>query len=431
LGGAVGWTFALLQSDVPPTIRSRALILFLVAALAVLAYAPLFTQPFVQDDYPDIEMARVFGAPAGLGAMLSHPIFRYRATWWVMAYWTDRIFGFSPAAAYSVAIALHIVCAWLVYALGAWKAIGWRVSAAAAAFFAVYEGHQEAVMWYNSAHEELLFLFGVAGFLAWVRFLDGGSWRWYAVSLAAFPLALLSKETAVVFALLLLVPMALQGRRRFGLWLPFALMAAAEVWLLLGVRSYSFRFHDGSFSLHAPFWITWPESYLRLLWVWGLLALGALLALRAVQYRRAAILAAVWTGLALVPYSFITYMHRLPSRHTYLASAGLALLVGAGFVALRDRVGLRWALAAASLAIAVNVGILWTKKRQQFLERAAPTERLIVLARQVNGPIYMRCFPDPGMIADSAVRMRAPASTLIWDPAHAAEAKAEFCYVRK
>lgn len=421
----------LLQSGVPPTVRSQALVLLLVAALAVLAYVPLFTQPFVQDDYPDIEMARVYGAPSGLGAMLSQPIFRYRATWWVLAYWTDRLLGFSPAAAYSVAIALHILCAWLVYALGAWKAIGWRVSAAAAAFFAVYEGHQEAVMWYNSAHEELLFLFGIAGFLAWVKFLEGGSWRWYAASLVAFPLALLSKETAVVFALLLLVPMAPRGRRRVGYWLPFGLMAAAEGWLLLGVRSYSFRFHDGSFSLHAPFWITWPESYFRLLWIWGLVALAVLLGLRAVALRRAAILAAVWTGLALVPYSFITYMHRLPSRHTYLASAGLALLVGAGFVALRDRVGLRWALAAAALAIGVNVGILWTKKRQQFLERAAPTEQLIALARRVNGPIYMRCFPDPGMIADSAVRMRAPRATLIWDPARASQAKADFCYVRK
>jgi hypothetical protein len=399
--------------------------------LALLAYAPLFTQPFVQDDYPDIEMARVFGAPSGWGAMLSHGIFRYRATWWVMAYWTDRLFGFSPVAAYSVTIALHIVCAWLVYALGAWNAIGWRVSAAAAAFFAVYEGHQEAVMWYNSAHEELLLLFGVASFLAWVKFLERGSWRWYAMSLAAFFLALLSKETAIVFVLLLLIPMAPPGRRRVGFWLPFALMAAAEVWLLFGARSYSFRFRDGSFSLHAPFWITWPESYLRLLWVWGLLALAALLVLRATQYRRVAVTAAVWTGLALVPYSFITYMHRVPSRHTYLASAGLALLVGAGFVALRDRVGLRWALAAASLVIAVNVGILWTKKRQQFLERAAPTERLIALARKVNGPIYMRCFPDPGMIADSAVRMCAPSATLIWDPARATEAKAEFCYQRR
>jgi len=94
-------------------------------------------------------------------------------------------------------------------------------------------------------------------------------------------------------------------------------------------------------------------------------------------------------------------------------------------------VGLRWALAAASVVIAVNFGILWTKKRQQFLERAAPTERLIALARKVNGPIYMRCFPDPAMIADSAVRMRAPGVTLIWDPARAGEAKAEFCYQRR
>jgi hypothetical protein len=421
----------LLQSVVPPAIRSRALVLSLVAALAVLAYVPLFTQPFVQDDYPDIELARMYGAPSGLGIMMAHPIYRYRATWWVLAYWTDLLFGFSPLPCYCVAIALHIVCAWLVYALGAWKAVGWRVSAAAAAFFAVQDGHQEAVMWYNSAHEGLMFLFGVAAFLAWVKFLDGGSWRWYAAALVAFPLALLSKETAVVFAALMLIPMAPAGRRRFWFWLPFALMAAVEVWVLIGVRDYSFRFHDGSFSIHAPFWITWSESYFRLLWVWGLLALGILLLWRAAGERRAAIIAAVWTGMALVPYSFITYMHRLPSRHTYLASAGLALLVGAGFVVLRDRVGLRWAIAAAALVIAVNVGILWTRKRQQFLERAAPTERLIQLARRVNGPIYMRCFPDPGMIADSAVRMEAPASSLIWDPARAAEAKAEFCYVRK
>jgi hypothetical protein len=66
---------------------------------------------------------------------------------------------------------------------------------------------------------------------------------------------------------------------------------------------------------------------------------------------------------------------------------------------------MRWALAAAPLMIAVNVGILWTKKREQFLERATPTERLIALARKVNGPIYVRCFPYPGMIAESAVRM--------------------------
>ena len=29
----------------------------------------------------------------------------------------------------------------------------------------------------------------------------------------------------------------------------------------------------------------------------------------------------------------------MPSRHTYLASAGLALVVAAGFLALRDRLG--------------------------------------------------------------------------------------------
>ena len=38
--------------------------------------------------------------------------------------------------------------------------------------------------------------------------------------------------------------------------------------------------------------------------------------------------ALVWMGLALVPYSFLTYSTQIPSRQTYLASAGLALLAG-------------------------------------------------------------------------------------------------------
>jgi len=37
---------------------------------------------------------------------------------------------------------------WLLYALGEWKGIGYSASFLwAAAFFAVYEGHQEALMW--------------------------------------------------------------------------------------------------------------------------------------------------------------------------------------------------------------------------------------------------------------------------------------------
>ncbi len=409
--------------------HARIWTLGVLAALAILAYAPVFTQPLIQDDYPNIDLARVYGPPSGWADMAGNPVFRYRATWWLLAYWTNRLFGLAPAA-YAVSVGLHVVATWLVFALGVWRPIGWRVSAIAAAFFAVYEGHQEAVMWYSASNETLLFLFGAGAFACWIQFVQDGGAGWYAAALAAFLLALATKESAYVFAALMLLPAWRAGWKRMGWWAGFATLAAADIGLIASARATSFRFQDGSFSLHAPFWITWTVSYGRLLWVWGLLALAALVALRAKEYTRTVVAAALWIAIALLPYSFLTYMHRVPSRHTYLASVGLAWIVGAAFLAARARFRPTWIAAAAAVVLVGNIGYLWTRKRQQFLERAAPTEALIEVARKVNGPIYVRCYPDAALVADAAVRLRLhrPNSMLIWDAAKAKSAAADFCY---
>jgi hypothetical protein len=284
-----------------------------------------------------------------------------------------------------------------------------------------------------------MFLFGVLSLLCWVRLVEKqGGWPWYAASLASFTAALLSKESAVVFAALLLLPLlgARAARRALLWWLPFAALAAGDQWLIYSARASSFRFHDGSFSLTAPFWITLPVSCARLFWVWGLLAVLILAVLRARQHRQLIRVAAMWIVVALLPYSFLTYMHRIPSRQTYLASLGLAWIVAAGFWALQARLRLhRSAVVAAVVAVvlASNVGYLWTRKRQAFAQRAAPVEALIALARRTNGPIYMRCYPDPAIIYPAALRMRTemPDSMLIWDASRRAEAAAEFCWQRR
>jgi hypothetical protein len=88
-----------------------------------------------------------------------------------------------------------------------------------------------------------------------------------------------------------------------------------------------------------------------------------------------------------------------------------------------------WAIVAAMLVH--NVGILWVKKRAQFVARAEPTERLIRLARQGDGPIWVQCFPRTDWIAKEAVRLGAgkPASMLVWSEAEARErgATTVFC----
>jgi hypothetical protein len=419
--------------------RTHALILTALAVLAILAYLPVLHQPLLEDDYPNLEQARLFGPVSGWPAMFEHTVFRYRATFYVLTYSLDRLFGPSAAAFYCAGILLHILCTWLVYALGTWRIVGWRISGAAAAFFAVAEGHQEAVMWYSASCELLMVFFGLASLLCWVRFVDKqrGVW-WYAASLASFVLALLSKESAVVFAALLWLPLwaGRASRRALALWLPFVGLAAIEVMLIAGGSAASFRFRDGSFSLGAPFWITLPVSYARLLWVWGLAALACVFLLRMKQHRQLLAMSAVWIAIALAPYSFLTYMHRIPSRQTYLASVGLAWIVAAGFWALRPRLRHRRPAALAAvivLVFAANIGYLWTKKRDQFLRRAAPTEALIAIARKTDRPIYMRCYPGPGLIYEGALRVRTgkPETMLLWEkPANGTPA-VDFCWARR
>ena len=400
--------------------------LAILAALAIVAYLPLFHQPLLEDDYPNIQLARAEGMH-----IASDPVFAARVMGFLLIDTVHALFGMHAAAYYAALILLHILNTWLVYALGYWRQIGYEISVWAAAYFAVAEGHQEAVMWLGGVWEPVQFLFGAASLLCWLRFLYGRRWRWLAASLAAFLLALYSKESAVIILPLLALPLAFDvALRKKALYLaPFVLAAGFSVARILLTRAYSFRFSDGSFSLHAPFWETWPVSYTRLFWFWGMLAVAAILVWKPARYAKVLAIGLLWAAFSLAPYSFLTYSIRIPSRQTYLASAGVALIVGCAFRALMETMRRRWMVAAvAALLVIHNVGYLWIKKRADFLKRAAPTEQLIELARKTPGPIYVRCFPRPPLVADAAVELMTGRKDLIWDSAHADQAKATFCY---
>jgi hypothetical protein len=410
----------------------RGRILLVLAALAVVAYLPTLTQPLLEDDFPNISISLQMGSPHALG-QLAGSVYRLRATteWLMCAMY--HLFGMHAAWYYAVSIALHVLNTWLVYALGAWRPIGYRVSTWAAAFFAIAEGHQEAIMWISGGTELLIFLFGMAAFVCWVRFIEGGRWTYYAAALPAFLLCLLSKESAVIFAALFLLPLIFGDKHRATFLLPFLLLAAASVWLTWQSRTWSFRFHDQSFSLHAPFWLILPKNLLRVIMPWGLLASAAVIATG--KYRRVAAMGFLWMIIALIPYSFLTYSTEIPSRQTYLASAGLALIIAACLLAIQEHfLRLRTPLTAAICTIVLvgNIGYLWTKKRRQFLLRAEPTQELIALARSTTGPIYVRCFPRPEIIAEEAVHLGAaqPGRPVISDAAEALRlgAVVTFCY---
>lgn len=392
------------------------MVLAVVAIACIVAYVRSLDIPLIADDFPNIAQSLTWGAPEGLGILLRDAQFRLRAT----SYWTMfalcQVGELTPWIYHAASLAIHIVNAWLVFAVAStWD----RTRAAAlwaAFFFAIHEGHQEAIMWFSAVNELLMFCFGMASLWFWLRRKD-------AISVVLFALALLSKESAVVLLPLFL----LCDPERWKRLVPHAVLAALAVGSIAQSHANSFRFSDGSFSLAAPFWLTWPRSLARLLWIWGWVAGAAIWFTRNADARRLVLWCAAWMGIALVPYSFLTYSTQIPSRQTYLASAGLALLVG--LAAARLDWG-RWAAVAAAVLLLHNVGYLWTKKHEQFVERAAPTQQLILFAERTRGHIWVRCFPLPRIVADEAVRLGAgrPIGTLVWAQENGAS---EFCYQEK
>jgi hypothetical protein len=403
------------ELNLQPSGRSGVVWLIL-AALACIAYAPAQFLPFISDDYVHIQLARGFGGPDGWPDLLRDPLYRCRAVSNVVSYYVDRWFGVQPLAFNLASLMMHILNTALVAALGVWKPVGWRISIPAASFFAVAEGHQEAVIWFAASPELNVFTFVLVAFLCWVQWLqtDRRTVALYAGALFAFLAALFSKESAVAFVGLQAVGILYTDRTRPRDWLaiaPFAAMSAVYFLLAWSARSTHLHFNDGTFSLSAPFWITLPNSLLRMLWIWGVAALVVLWRFR----RRASVLpvlgiALLWAVVTLFPYSFLTYMPRVPSRHTYLASLGLALLVGAAAAVLYTELWPRRRAVLATLAAAVivhNVGYLWTRKQHQFRERARITTELVELAKKTGGPILVECFPRALAIAEQAVELEA------------------------
>src|SRR5215475_2294179 len=401
--------------------KEKIVILFVLAALAILPYIPALTQPFIEDDYPNIRLALEYGPPSGWEKMANDSVQRVRATSFIFMYGIYRIFGLGPAAFYAANLVLHIINCWLVFASGLWRGIGYRVSFWAAAFFAVYEGHAEAIMWFSACNELLLFFFGFLSFLFWLIFLEKetSSFKWLGLSFASFILALLSKESSVVFIPLFVLPLLFPQRKfKEALYLlPFIVLGVVYAISIFMTHSHSFRFQDKSFVLTAPFWITWTKSYGAMLWFWGISAIIALLVWR--KTRQPFQLSLIWIAISFIPYMFVDYMHRIPSRQTYLASVGLAWLMGATILNLRERYGesKKWIVNAVLLLVIIhNVTYLWTKKRQQFLARAQPTEQLLSFAENVNGRIFVRCFPLHRLYGEAALELilKKPANTLVW-----------------
>ncbi len=403
----------------------------LIFLMAVLAYVPTLRNGFVFDDHfmieenpsirslrqlPRILTTEYWGTATG-DARIAGKSNLYRPLVIVSLALNYAVGGLDPLGYHAVNILLHAGVSLAVYGLGARLGVSREAATIAAALFAVHPLHTEVVA-EIVGRAELLMALGVL--LALAGFAWGGVGGRLG-SLAAFALALLAKEQAVVLPAVLALHefsrwQGVTASQRWGALarnvllrlLPYAGILAGyfliRAWVLgwAAVPVPDALDNPVAAVSRAPRILTalavagryltlclWPAplspdySYNQIPLagspldgrvVWGVLLWGSLLALAARSFIRgkgAAGFAVGFTLLTFLPVSnlFIPIGTIMGERLFYLPSVGLCWLAGLGCAAIRGRIRrprlrqMRWAVLGGVLvsltAQTVRYGRIW------------------------------------------------------------------------
>lgn len=287
-------------------------------------------------------------------------VFLDRLAWGVRpllraSYFLDHaLWGMRPAGFLLTQLLLHGIAVLGIYQLARRRLQSGAAALAAGLCFALQPAHAEAVAYLSGRSVLLSTVLLVGGLLAYERAREGG-WGWRAAALAAFVLACLARETALVFPLLLLLWEWTRPPWTAPRWLlPALLAAAATLVLLVSLRTYRELF-GFSWALRGPFenlalhlaslpvllslWLRpWALSPVHAAPAagWAAVALGGALVLglvaTAIKLRRRApeiAFAVLWILITLAPtHSVFTRLDTITERPLYLAWIGPSMLLG-------------------------------------------------------------------------------------------------------
>lgn len=379
-------------------------ILLLLAFLCLVSYWPSFDNGFISDDY--VFLDRVETWAQDFFYLFEIPPENFRATTYLVFWGLKRTFGYHPEFFYAFTMLVHLLNTLLLWRLTRVLTGRSDVGALAAVLFATFQSPQEAVMWLGGMHELWLGFAALATVLLWAQ-------DRFVASALVYLGALFCKESAPV--ILLLVPLVdfwrfrrLSFRREYTWFLLptflFAILflSTAQANSLIAGEFYAVGFHGIPVLLKSLHRLFFP-------WVYFLVALQAtanLSSLAREPDRTPGALLGVpvlWMVVTLLPYIFLTYQGHVPSRHTYLASAGMSWFVALGLSRLNRPQLTRGFL---MVFVTVNIWYLWIVKDRQFEERAAPTARLVEQLRVLPpGPLLVLDFPENPWIAKLTTRL--------------------------
>jgi hypothetical protein len=376
--------------------------------LCTLPYWRALTLPLISDDYLQIWLGKKYLHFSTWPELAQDALYRCRATSiWFTGVW-HAVFGHTTVAYNLQSLIVHACNVALIVALGRYERIGYAVSVPAAVAWGLYERHHEAVMWYAALPEQLVFFFVLLALVLWLEWWKRRAAWLYAASAVSFALALLSKESAVIFCAFLLLPLVFdrsEWKRLLQGAAPYFVVSGLYFLVNHAARENHLHWNDGTFRLGWHFVPVMLNSMERLLSVWGALALGLLVwKRRQVDWKLVAV-GLMWVPVSLAPYSFVAYQPRVPSRHVYFASLGLAMLLALAWRQIESRTVATVVFAAF---VSYNTVYLWVYKHEQFAERARVTEKMLEAARAVVGvagvrPVRVTCFPLAAEIATIAL----------------------------
>lgn len=306
------------------------------AAVGVALYGRTLGLPFTTDDFIWLYEASHLASPWDLLRVHHFDFVRPVSS---LYFWlVYRVAGLDPTAFRAASLALHVATAALLHHLVA--RLGGRPSAgwAAGLLFLAYCQHWESVWWPSAVGEVLQGVFMIASLLA---HLD----RRRVLAGLLLAVALLTKETAFVMPLVLLLADRLVGdrgpgwvRRHAPYWAMAAAWGIAETMLIGQARGIVPHLSGGFGTAFLRYLegtvLTFDYVADLPTWLLGAVALALALALRQAP---AVTFFALWMAAACLPYAGFAPGQLMPERYAYLPSLGFCGMAGELLAAVSAR----------------------------------------------------------------------------------------------
>ena len=356
-------------------------------ALTIVVFLPTLRNGFIWDDDDHLTANPAMTLPGGLHKIWTSVTFSRYYPLTLTTFWAQRrLWGLNPLPYHAVNIALHAASAALVFLL--LRRLNIRGAWAAAALWAVHPVNVESVAWITELKNTQSGLFFFVSLLCFLRFERQETRAWFALALASFAAALLSKPSTVVLPLVLLLLASWQrGRLRKADWFRVAPFFAMSIGMSLltvveqrgqierSPQDWSLNLTERLIVASKALWfyaakLLWPmnlafvyprwdinaDSPVSLVPLLGVVGVGAILwRYRQHLWAQAASLGIGYYAIALLPVLgfFDIYFFRysfVADHFQYLASLGILALVVAGGAALLRQPATRWTAVAVSIA---------------------------------------------------------------------------------